>query len=209
MVSGLVMARVGVLALQGDFPMHEQRLRALGCEVVQVRSVRGLDGLEALVWPGGESTTMTRVMPEDLRAALSEFCSAHPVWGTCAGMIMLSHTDPDPRVRTLGLADVHVNRNGWGRQVHSFEGELRVAPELEERTPCVALFIRAPRITRFGTGARVIAWYGDEPVAVTQGRMLLTTFHPELTADDRFHRLLLSWVLNSDKTRIYSTGESS
>lgn len=189
------MARVGVLALQGDFPMHEQRLRALGCDVKQVRKPADLSGLEALVWPGGESTTMTRIMSEELRSALTEFCSHHPVWGTCAGMIMLSHTDTDPRVRTLGIADVHVNRNGWGRQVHSFEAELRVVPELADQRPPIGMFIRAPRINSMGHGVRALAWYRDEPVAVAQGRILLTTFHPELTGDDRFHRLFLSWIL--------------
>ncbi len=193
------MARVGVLALQGDFPVHEARLRALGCEVRQVRTPAELEGLEALVWPGGESTTMTRVMSDELRAALTEFCSTHPVWGTCAGMIMLSHADNDPRVKSLGLADVHVNRNGWGRQVHSFEAELRVVPELESQKPATGLFIRAPRVTQVGSSTRVLAWYKDEPVALAQDKMLLTTFHPELTGDDRFHRLLLSWILETHR----------
>ncbi|MCB9366906.1 MAG: pyridoxal 5'-phosphate synthase glutaminase subunit PdxT [Calditrichaeota bacterium] len=201
------MARVGVLALQGDFPKHEDRLRALGCEVMQVRMPEDLNGLEALVWPGGESTTMTRVMSDELRVALTEFCVHHPVWGTCAGMIMLAHTDPDPRVRTLGLADVHVNRNGWGRQVHSFEGELSVVPELESPTQATGIFIRAPRITRIGKHIRVLATIRGEPVAVSQDRMLLTTFHPELTGDDRFHRLLLSWILEPQRSRISSTGD--
>lgn len=201
------MARVGVLALQGDFPMHEQRLKNLSCVVVQVKKPEDLNGLEALIWPGGESTTMTRVMTDDLRAALTDFCKTHPVWGTCAGMIMLSQTDPDPRVRTLGLADVHVNRNGWGRQVHSFEAELRVIAELEETKPALGLFIRAPRVNRMGDRVRVLAWYRDEPVAVEQGNILLTTFHPELTDDDRFHRLLLSRILETHKNRIVSTGD--
>ena len=201
------MARVGVLALQGDFSMHEKRLCKLGCEVKQVRVPGDLDGLEALVWPGGESTTMTRVMSGELRSALNEFCQTHPVWGTCAGMIMLSHTDPDPRVKTLGIADVHVNRNGWGRQVHSFEGELRVIPELEEKKSCVGMFIRAPRISSMGNDVRTLAWFRDEAVAVAQGNILLTTFHPELTGDDRFHRLFLSWILEPNKNRIVSTGD--
>lgn len=201
------MARVGVLALQGDFPMHEKRLRELGCEVRQVRNAADLTGLEALVWPGGESTTMTRVMSDELRTALLSFCSSHPVWGTCAGMIMLSHTDVDPRVKTLGIADVHVNRNGWGRQVHSFEGELRLVPELTEKKPCIGMFIRAPRITSVGKKVRVLAWYRDEPVAVSQGNILLTTFHPELTDDDRFHKLLLSWIIEPHKNRTASTGD--
>ncbi len=201
------MARVGVLALQGDFPMHEKRLRELGCEVVQVRTPGDLDGLEALVWPGGESTTMTRVMSDDLRVALTTFCKTHPTWGTCAGMIMLTHTDPDPRVKTLGLGDVHVNRNGWGRQVHSFEGELSVVAELEDQKPSVGLFIRAPRITKMGKAVRTLAWFKDEPVAVEAGNLLLTTFHPELTGDDRFHRLFLSRILETHKHRIESTGD--
>lgn len=193
------MAHVGVLALQGDFPMHEQRLLELGCRVTQVRTPADLTGLDALVWPGGESTTMTRVMTDELRAALMEFCSSHPVWGTCAGMIMLSHTDPDPRVRTLEIADVHVNRNGWGRQVHSFQAELRVVPELSGPRPPIGMFIRAPRITRIGAPIRVLAWYRDEPVALQQGQMLLTSFHPELTGDNRFHRLFLSWILSPQR----------
>lgn len=201
------MARVGVLALQGDFPMHEKRLHELGCEVRQVRVPSDLEGLEALVWPGGESTTMTRVMSDELRAELKKFCIIHPVWGTCAGMIMLSHTDPDPRVKTLEIADVYVNRNGWGRQVHSFEGELRLMPELEEKKPCIGMFIRAPRITKIGKDVRELAWFNEEPVAVAHGNILLTTFHPELTGDDRFHRLFLSWILEPNKNRIVSTGD--
>lgn len=187
-------ARVGVLALQGDFPMHVKRLTELGCDVREVRTAQDLEELDALIWPGGESTTMTRVMTDELRAALLEFCSSKPVWGTCAGMIMLAKTHPDPRVKTLELADVLVNRNGWGRQVHSFEAELTLSDSLRTETPFQGVFIRAPRVEMVGEKARVLAWYQDEPVALAQGRILLTTFHPELTHDDRFHRLFLSWI---------------
>lgn len=193
------MSHVGVLALQGDFPRHIERLRALGCAVSEVRTPGHLKNLDALVWPGGESTTMTRVMSEDMRSALLEFCSSHPVWGTCAGMIMLAKTYPDPRVKTLELADVLVNRNGWGRQVHSFEAELSLTDSLKteppsQGTPFHGVFIRAPRVERVGEKVSVLAWYNEEPVALAQGKILLTTFHPELTRDDRFHRLFLSWI---------------
>jgi len=184
---------VGVLAVQGDFEKHLRVLASRGTHAHEVRTAGDLEGLSALVIPGGESTTMTRVLEGGLREPLLDFCRKHPVWGTCAGMIMLGRPIPDPRVRTLSLMDVEVERNGFGRQVHSFEADLRVAEDLgEAEKPLRGVFIRAPRITRMGKSVRPLVWLDDEPVCVQEGHILASSFHPELTDDARLHVYFLS-----------------
>ncbi|MDD5087771.1 MAG: pyridoxal 5'-phosphate synthase glutaminase subunit PdxT [bacterium] len=184
---------VGVLALQGDYARHRAALVAAGADSRDVRTAEDLKDVSALIIPGGESTTMTLLLDAGLREPLGEFCRAHPVWGTCAGMILLAKSSGDSRIRPLELMDVAVNRNGFGRQVHSFEAELRVSEELGERERSLhGVFIRAPRITKLGEAVRVLAWLGDEPVCVRQGTVLASSFHPELTDDARLHRYFLS-----------------
>jgi len=201
------MARIGVLALQGDFLEHEAVLRRLGQETVQVRKPSHLEGLDALILPGGESTTFCRLMRDSgLYEALGELLAAGlPVWGTCAGLIVLARHVLDLPYPTLGALDVVVDRNAYGRQVDSFEADLEV-PALGPR-PFRAVFIRAPVIQAMGEGVEVLARLptGPEapaagagtPVAVRQGHVLGTTFHPELTDDLRFHRYFLEMVAGS------------
>lgn len=184
---------VGVLALQGDFLEHKDMLRSLGAQPVEVRLPGQLDGLDALIIPGGESTTIGKLaVTYGLLEPLREFARHKPVWGTCAGMIMLAR-DIGRDQPLLGLMDITVNRNAFGRQVDSFETDLDV-PALGPQ-PFRALFIRAPLVTAVGEGVDVLARLdGRNVVAVRQGHWLATAFHPELTGDSRFHRYFLREV---------------
>jgi len=185
-------ARVGVLALQGDFARHAASLEALGATAVRVAVPADLEGLDALVLPGGESTTMLRLMESHgLRAPLEAFVRERPVLGTCAGVILLAREADRLPAPTLGVLDVGVGRNAYGRQIDSFEAEVEAAPL---GGPFTGVFIRAPRIVRVGSGVEVVARHGAEPVGVRQGRIVGLCFHPELTADLRFHRWFLREV---------------
>ncbi|MEP0764669.1 MAG: pyridoxal 5'-phosphate synthase glutaminase subunit PdxT [Chloroflexota bacterium] len=184
---------VGVLALQGDFLEHKDMLRSLGAQPVEVRLPGQLDGLDALIIPGGESTTIGKLaVTYGLLEPLREFARHKPVWGTCAGMIMLAR-DIGRDQPLLGLMNITVNRNAFGRQVDSFETDLDV-PALGPQ-PFWALFIRAPLVTAVGEGVDVLARLdGRNVVAVRQGHWLATAFHPELTGDSRFHHYFLREV---------------
>ena len=175
--------RIGVLAVQGNFREHAAALVRLGAEVVEVRLPEQLDGLDGLVIPGGESTAITRLMRlYGLEEAIRAF--AAPVFGTCAGMILLDRAH-------LGLVDLEVDRNGYGRQVASFEAEL----ELEgDAVPLHGVFIRAPRVTDRGPQVEVLATHAGEPVLLREGRFLVASFHPELTDDLRVHERFLELV---------------
>ena len=175
---------VGVLAIQGDFEAHATTLRRLGAEPRIVRVPADLEGLDALVIPGGESTTMTLgIEREGLAEPLRDLIRAGtPVLGTCAGLIMLDRDH-------LGLLDVSCRRNAFGRQVHSFEADLDVAGL--DGGPLRAVFIRAPRVEAHGDQVEVLAEVDGFPVAVRQGNMLAVAFHPELTDDARLHALLV------------------
>jgi 5'-phosphate synthase pdxT subunit len=181
--------KIGVLALQGAFREHIQRLRELGAEGVEVRLPRDLKGLDGLIIPGGESTTIGKLMAAyGLDEAIRKFDGA--IWGTCAGMIMLARDIEGSDQPRLGLMDIGVNRNAFGRQVESFEADLAIA-ELGA-APFHAVFIRAPLLTRTGEGVRVLAALPDgRMVAAEQGKLLVTAFHPELTDDPRFHEYFL------------------
>jgi pyridoxal 5'-phosphate synthase pdxT subunit len=186
---------VGVLALQGDFEQHTRAFAELGVPAREVKRVDDLKGLDGLVIPGGESTAMTLLMTPELREGLLAFAGTHPIWGTCAGMIMLSKDASDPRVNPLGLLDAEIERNGYGRQVHSFEAELRVVEEIgDPSTTLHGIFIRAPRIKRLGGGATPLVWLDAEPVCIRQNLMLASAFHPELTRDTRLHRYFLGMM---------------
>ena len=185
-------ARIGVLAVQGDFLEHKQALHRLDVEATEVRLPEQLEGLEGLIIPGGESTTMVHLVDTyGLREPLRERAeSGMPVWGTCAGMILLAGSLIDSRPEPLHLMDMEVSRNAFGRQIDSFEEEVEF--EGVEGPPVVAVFIRAPVVTRTGEAARVLAKVSDgRAVAVRQGNMLATSFHPELTGDLRVHDLFL------------------
>ena len=184
--------RVGVLSLQGDFERHARSLEALGVEPVRVTMPQDLEGVVALVLPGGESTTMLRLLESTgLRAPFETFARSRPVLGTCAGLILLGSGSEGLPAPTLGLLDVAVERNAYGRQIDSFSAEVQ-APVLDG--PFQGVFIRAPRIRRVGTGVTVVAEHRGEPVGVRQGVMVGLCFHPELTGDLRFHRWFLGEV---------------
>jgi 5'-phosphate synthase pdxT subunit len=185
--------RVGVLSLQGDFARHGAALAALGAQPVRISRPEHLQALEALILPGGESTTMLRLLEATgLRAPLEAFVQGGPVLGTCAGLVLLAKEAGELPAPTLGLLDVSVERNGYGRQVDSFSARLEV-PALGG--PFDAVFIRAPRVRRVGPGVEVVARAADgEPVAVRAGRVAGLAFHPELTPDLRFHRWFLAEV---------------
>lgn len=187
------MRRVGVLALQGDYEAHARALAELGAEPLYVTRPAHLDAVDSLVLPGGESTTMAKLIEAyALAPALAGLRRAgRPLLGTCAGLILLaSEIAGHPDQLRLGLIDVSVRRNAFGRQVDSFETRLE-APALG-REPLPAVFIRAPRIVRVGAGVEVLARLGEECVLARQGCVLVATFHPELTPDRRVHRLFLS-----------------
>ena len=181
-----------MLAIQGDFEAHASVLRGLGAQTREVRRPADLDGLDALVIPGGESTAMTLgIEREGLAAPLRELVSAGtPVLGTCAGMIMLDRSH-------LGLLDVTCERNAFGRQVHSFEADLDL-PELDG--PVRGVFIRAPRVTEHGEAVEVLAELEGHAIAVRQGNILAVAFHPETTADTRLHEWLLAQSTNGEGT---------
>jgi 5'-phosphate synthase pdxT subunit len=182
--------RIGVLAVQGNFREHAQMLRALGADVVEVRKPEQLAGLDGLVLPGGESTTFMRLMSlYGLDEALRTF--DRPVFGTCAGMIVLDRDH-------LGLVDVTVRRNAFGRQVASFETDLEVAGEDE---PVRAVFIRAPWVEDVGPGVEVLAEVDGRPVLAREGRYLVAAFHPELTDDTRLHQQFLDLVREEQGVR--------
>jgi 5'-phosphate synthase pdxT subunit len=197
------MTRIGVLALQGDFAEHVSVLRRLGSEAQEVRRPEELSGLDGLIVPGGESTTVSRLMAEyELAEPLRRLAQdSFPVWGTCAGMIVLARRASDLEWPTLAALDIAVRRNAFGRQVDSFETDLSI-PSLGG-TPFHAVFIRAPTVEEVGECVEVLATLDDgRVVAVRQGNTLATAFHPELTADDRFHRYFLEMVrARSEETR--------
>ncbi len=191
-----VSTAVGVLALQGDFEKHMRALSQAGAAPREVRTAQDLAGLAGLIIPGGESTAMTKLLAPELRAALEAFGARHAVWGTCAGMIMLSKDATDPRVQPLGFMDIEIARNGFGRQVHSFEADLRLSAEIEDSArPLHGIFIRAPRIRGYGADVKPLIWLNDEAVAVRQGNFLASSFHPELTGDLRLHRYFLKMTV--------------
>jgi pyridoxal 5'-phosphate synthase pdxT subunit len=190
------MKRVGVLALQGDFEAHGKALERAGAEPVEVRTAAQLAALDGLVIPGGESTTMLKLLRlENMLEPLAEFGRRKPIFGTCAGAILVAKEVSNPAQESLGLMDIAVERNGYGRQVDSRVTQIDPSADFAARTQpgeLEAVFIRAPIIRRTGPDAKVLAEYQGHPVLVEQGRHLVATFHPELTADPRVHRLFLA-----------------
>jgi 5'-phosphate synthase pdxT subunit len=190
--------KIGVLALQGDFAEHIAMLKRLNVETAEVRLPEHLNGLDGLIMPGGESTTIGKLaVAYNLMEPLKQFGQRHAIWGTCAGAIFISK-DIGRDQPLLGLMDIKVQRNAFGRQVDSFETDLDI-PELKQATesdaPYHAVFIRAPIIESVGGDATILASIPDgRIVAAQQGHLLATSFHPELTNDTRFHEYFLSLV---------------
>jgi len=190
---------IGVLAIQGDFIEHINILQTLGVECREIRLPEQLSDVEGLIIPGGESTTLSRLLTRyNLRQPIKQLATdGKPLWGTCAGMIMMAseitENDPVP----LEIMDIDVQRNAFGRQIDSFEQELEITGF--DETPYHAIFIRAPVIKRVGSGVSIMASLQDgRPVAVQQANLMATSFHPELTKDARFHTHFLN--LNSNRT---------
>jgi 5'-phosphate synthase pdxT subunit len=174
---------VGVLALQGDFERHLYRLASLSAKGRAVRRSENLRGLDALIIPGGESTTMSILIDRfDLRSALVDFCLRRAVWGTCAGMIMAAREVDDVRIKPLGIIDISVVRNGYGRQVHSFYTELEAGLN-GSRTILQASFIRAPVVTAWGPSVEILSIYKNIPVLLAENNCLVSSFHVELHDD--------------------------
>ena len=184
------MPRIGVLAIQGDFLEHGKMLEAISIDWREVRLPDQLEGLDGLIIPGGESTTIVQLMDiygfrDTIKRKSREGMA---VWGTCAGMIVIARKLLDRRPEPLGLMDIEVSRNAFGRQVDSFETDIQVSSI--EGDPIHAIFIRAPVVTDVGPEVEIIAKVEDgKPVAVTQGKLMATSFHPELTSDTRMHEL--------------------
>jgi 5'-phosphate synthase pdxT subunit len=179
------MKTAGVLALQGDFEAHRKALERSGARAVEVRTAAQMNACDGLVLPGGESTTMLKLLEaENLLEPLRAFGREKPIYGSCAGAILLAREVSHPAQASLGLIDIMVERNGYGRQIDS-----RIAKvSAETGGDFEAVFIRAPIIRSIGDGVNVLARYDGDPVWVEQGRHMVTTFHPELTADDRVHQ---------------------
>ena len=190
---------VGVLAVQGDFAEHIALLKGMSVQTQEVRLPHDLEGVDALIIPGGESTTLRYLLDlYDLTTPINQMASSGiPTWGTCAGMILMARELIDNRPTPLGLMDISVVRNAFGRQVDSFEADLEV--RLLGQDPFHAIFIRAPSVVSLGEGVEVLARLPDgTPVALRQHNLLATAFHPELTSDIRFHEFFLSFTNSSN-----------
>jgi pyridoxal 5'-phosphate synthase pdxT subunit len=185
--------KIGILALQGDFEAHHRALERAGAQASEVRTAAGLDALDGLVIPGGESSTMLKLIKEEhLFESLRQFGAHKPIFGTCAGAILLASEVLHPAQPSLGLMDMCIERNGYGRQIDSRIASINVAGRSAE-----AVFIRAPVIRRVGPGVKVLATYQDHPVLAEEGKHLVATFHPELTDDDTIHRLFVKKVASA------------
>lgn len=207
-MSGAPALRVGVLALQGDFDAHAKALRraagtlGLGLEVAEVRRASQLEGLAGLVLPGGESTTLLKLMEaEQLGRAIGRFAAEQGgVFGTCAGAILISCEVLSPSQPSLGVLEATVERNAYGRQVDSFVARLQPEPGSGlGGAPLEAVFIRAPRFVKLSPKVQVLLRHGDDPVLVRQGRVLASTFHPEMTADERVHAAWLRGMASAPR----------
>jgi pyridoxal 5'-phosphate synthase pdxT subunit len=187
------MAMIGILALQGDFEAHSIALERIGERSRMVKKVSDLEGIAGLILPGGESTTFLKLLEEEgLAEPIRKFADSHPVFGTCAGAILLAETVENPAQRSLGLLHATVRRNAYGRQLASSVAKLDVEPELqmglEAGTPLEAVLIRAPIIVAVKQDVRILARLCGQPMLIRQGSLLAGTFHPELTSDGRVHR---------------------
>lgn len=189
--------RIGVLAIQGDYASHAEALAAAGAASVEVRRPVELEGLDGLILPGGESTTMLRFLEkQDFFAALRRFCLAKPVFGTCAGAILLAREVRNPAQPSLAVLDIAVERNAYGRQIDS---AILTAETALGGKPLEMVFIRAPRIVEAGTEVEVLARRDGSPTLVRQGNRMAATFHPELSGDRRVHRLFVEAVAAANR----------
>ena len=192
---------IGVLALQGDFDAHRLRLEELGAEVLLVRKPEQLDQVDALIIPGGESGTILKLLGEAGMKKLIDFVRVKPTFGTCAGAILLATEVENPSQTGLGALDIRVRRNAYGRQLESSirQGETSIGADDRKLVPLEMVFIRAPKIERVGDGVEVLAREGNDPVLVRKGKVMASTFHPELSADTRVHQAFLNLIKNGSQ----------
>jgi len=189
--------KVGVLALQGDFDAHRKAIERAGAEAIEVRTAHDLEAVDGLVIPGGESTTMLKLLEiEQLFKPLQDFGAGKPIFGTCAGAILLASEVLNPPQRSLALLDLTVERNAYGRQIDSRIAQIEVNGHSTE-----AVFIRAPVVRRIGPDANVLATYLDTPVLLEQGRHMVATFHPELSSDNRIHQHFIQKIAAEKQNR--------
>lgn len=187
--------KIGVLALQGAFAKHAEMVRKLGAVAIEVRKPEDLEQCDGLIIPGGESTTMMlHIEFIKLREALHSFFQEKPVFGTCAGLILISKEIVSDSMKPFGLLDVAVERNAFGRQSESFSKEILLSLDFARPKPFHAVFIRAPRINSIGPTVKVLAELDGEPILIQQGRHMAATFHPELTDDPAIHSYFLKLV---------------
>lgn len=184
----------GVLALQGDFDAHRKRLEELGAEVVLVRRPEQLDAIDGLIIPGGESSTFLRLLGEAGLQKLKDFVRLKPTFGTCAGAILLAKEVENPKQLGLGAIDISIRRNAYGRQIDS-----SIREGFFQGSPIEMVFIRAPKISRVGPGVEVLATEGQDPVVVRQGKVMVATFHPELSPETRIHQVFLDLARNGGR----------
>ena len=185
--------KIGILALQGNFHQHKMALDILGIQNISINNACELDKCDSLIIPGGESTTISKQIDNNqMRQALSEFAMTNPILGTCAGMIMLSTTEPACNMRPLNVMDFHVERNAWGRQVHSFSTDIKL--DFDRGRPFNAFFIRAPKISKIGNGIRVLASFNDEPILLGDNLHIVSAFHPEIGNDYRIHEYFINQI---------------
>lgn len=180
--------KVGVLGIQGDFALHVQSLKRIGVDSLIVRYTEELKSCDGLILPGGETTTFIKLLNKTgLFESIREYGKSHPLMGTCAGLISLATRVSNDHIETLGLIDVEVERNSYGRQVDSFIDDIQM-PILKEKPQFEGVFIRAPKILSLGDGVEALGYHGDVIVMVRNERVLAMTFHPELTEDGRIHQ---------------------
>jgi len=186
---------IGVLGIQGDFGLHQKALQRIGVKTLVVRYTEELDRCAGLIIPGGESTTFIKLLRKtDLFESIGSFGRTRPVMGTCAGLIILATRISNNGFETLGLIDIEVERNSYGRQVDSFVDTIRI-PMFEDKSEFEGVFIRAPRIRALGAGVETLGFHGEEIVMVRNDRVLAMTFHPELTHDGRIHRYFVETMV--------------
>jgi 5'-phosphate synthase pdxT subunit len=187
--------------LQGDFDAHRRRLEELGAEVLLVRKPEQLDQVDALIIPGGESGTILKLLGEAGMKKLIDFVRVKPTFGTCAGAILLATEVENPSQTGLGALDIRVRRNAYGRQLESSirQGETSIGADDRKLVPLEMVFIRAPKIERVGDGVEVLAREGNDPVLVRKGKVMASTFHPELSADTRVHQAFLNLIKNGSQ----------
>ena len=185
--------KIGILALQGNYHQHKRVFDILGIQNILIRYAKELDKCDALILPGGESTTISKLLDNNkFREELTDFACTNPIMGSCAGMIMLSMIAQTDNMKSLNIMDFEVERNAWGRQVHSFSADIKL--DFAKDRLFHAVFIRAPKISRIGDDLQVLSTYNEEPILISNGMHIVSTFHPEIGNDFRIHEYFMSQI---------------